>query len=209
MSTTSSATGRAAEAKAAKQKKILAVTSVIFLAVVGFQLPKLMGGGGSQAAAPTDTAVAPVAPGVPDSSGAIAAAPGSLPDTDRVSIEPGSDQLVSFGLFKSKDPFVQQIGANSGAVAPTPIAAPPVPNATPPPTPSAQPQVPPSGTAPNGGLTPATTTPTLTTPAGVSPSSAPVTRRRPRGRPRRRRPPRPWRRPPCRSRRTAPARSSR
>lgn len=171
-------------AKAAKQKKILAVSSVVFLALIGFQLPKLMGGGGSQAAAPpTDTSV--VAP-TPDGSVAVTPAPvtpapvGGLPDTDRISIERGSDQLVSFGLFKSKDPFVQQIGANSGVIAPTPIPAPAIPTSTAPlvpaTTPTAvQPHVPPRRTAPNGGLTPVTTpAPTLTTPAAGSPSSSPV-----------------------------------
>lgn len=174
---------KAEAAKQAKQKKILAVTSVIFLALVGFQLPKLMGGGGSQAAPPPTSTVAGLdgAAAVPSATpSATPLAPGVLPDTDRVVVERGSDQLVSFGLFKSKDPFVQQIGANAGGVAPTPtpIPAPPIVNTTAPlvTTPTPAPTVPPRRTAPNGGLTPVTTTtPVLTTPSVVSPPTTPVT----------------------------------
>ena len=76
---------------------------MILLALLGFQLPKLLGKSKNVPdPSPTETTVSAV-PGVPG------LAPGQLPDTDRVTIEPTSGQLLSFGLFKSKDPFVQQL----------------------------------------------------------------------------------------------------
>ena len=166
-----SATARAAGEKAKKQKKILAVTSVIFLALLGFQLPKLMhsgGGGGEAAAPPADTSITPATP-------IAAPSASSLPDTDRVTLTPGSGQLVSFGLFKSKDPFVQQLGTTPAeGVTPAPDVTTPQtlpsvtdptvttqPVTTQPVTP--QPVTTPRRTAPNGGLTPVTTTTPTTT----------------------------------------------
>jgi hypothetical protein len=45
-----------------------------------------------------------------------------LRDTDGIALQRDSSQLLSFGLFKSKDPFVQQLVTTSAA--PTPPAAP-------------------------------------------------------------------------------------
>ncbi len=95
-----------AEKKVKRQKQIIAVGSVVLLAVVGFQLPKLLGGGNDEASSTTTPIAASSTPA------ASSAAGGSLPDTDHVVIQRGSDQLLSFGLFKSKDPFVQQLSAN-------------------------------------------------------------------------------------------------
>ncbi len=164
------ATARAAGEKEKKQRKILIVSSVLFLALLGFQLPKLMhgaggGGGGGQAAAPpADTSVVPAAPIAVPSSGA-------LPDTDRVTVTPGSGQLVSFGLFKSKDPFVQQLAeTTAGGITPLPETTPETLPAVTTPEATTQPVTTPTSvprrTAPNGGLTPVTT-PTLTTPSAV------------------------------------------
>jgi hypothetical protein len=157
-----------ADAKVKRQKQILAVGSVILLALLGYQLPKLLGG---RSAAPTPTTTAGTVAVPPTSS--IAAAPGKLPDTDRVSIEPQSGQLLSFGLFKSKDPFVQQLSTLASALPSTPTTPAPV-ATTPFVTPTvAQPSTPPRRTAPNGGLTPVTTTsPASTVPF---PSTTPVT----------------------------------
>jgi hypothetical protein len=157
-----------ADAKVKRQKQILAVGSVILLALLGYQLPKLLGG---SSAAPTPTTTAGTVAVPPASPTAVA--PGKLPDTDRVSIEPQSGQLLSFGLFKSKDPFVQQLSTLASALPSAPTT--PAPAATAPfvtPTVS-QPSTPPRRTAPNGGLTPATTTsPAATVPF---PSTTPVT----------------------------------
>ncbi len=156
MSTT--AAQKLAKAKVRRQKQIIAVGSVVLLAVLGFQLPKLLGGGGSETALPATTAV----PGLlPSPAGAV---PVKLPDTDRAVAQRDSNQLMSFGLFKSKDPFVQQLSANASAPTPTPV---PAPEAKP-----ASPQAPPAGgpatvPAPNEPSYPGTPeTPAPTTPAG-------------------------------------------
>jgi hypothetical protein len=110
-----------AQQKAKKQKKLLALLSVVFLALVGYQLPKILGGDSQPSSAsggtpPAATGPTPVAPGpLPPP------LPTTLPDTDRVVVQPQSGQLLSFGLFKSKDPFVQQLGASDTA----PSSAPP------------------------------------------------------------------------------------
>ena len=149
-----------ADARAKRQKLILAVASVVLLALLGFELPKLMSGGYTyHGNLPTTTAVSPGTPG-----SALAVAPGSLPDTDRVSIEPGSGQLIAFGLFKSKDPFVQQLSTVPGAAVPesaTPAST--TSDSTTPSadtTPASQPHTPPAST----GLTAVTTTGSSTVP---------------------------------------------
>lgn len=150
--------------KAKRQKQFVVVGSVVLLAVLGYQLPKLLSHG-SQTAPPVTTtpSVNPVGP-------QPTAAAGKLPDTDRVVIQRDSNQLVSFGLFKSKDPFVQQLSTN----ALTPVASP---AAT---APKAKPKSKPKlASGPIGvGLTPVqTTTTTAATSTGASspPSSSPVT----------------------------------
>jgi hypothetical protein len=173
--------------KVRRQKQIIGVGSVVLLALVGFQLPKLLGGGGEDAAAPTVTATVS-APGTP----AVTSATASLPDTGRVVIQRDAGQLVSFGLFKSKDPFVQQLSANAPAAttpSPSPIPSPSVPSlgpiaggstpATPTTTSSATP-APPTSSAPGPTETsePAPgspqTTPTATTPPAPSTTPAAV-----------------------------------
>jgi hypothetical protein len=170
-----------AQEKAKKQKKLLAVLSVVFLALVGYQLPKLLGGdsepssaaGGTPPAAtgPTPAAPAPTSPAVPLST--------TLPDTDRVVVQPQSGQLLSFGLFKSKDPFVQQLGASETAPSsePTPMTAteptlttdePSQPH-NPPQLTTTEPVVP-SSPVPSQVTLPSETTPTPTTPATTTPS---------------------------------------
>lgn len=100
-------------AKDAKQKKILIVLGVVLLALMAFQLPKLMGGGSEPAAAPgTSTPVA----GDPAAAAAVpgAVAPSAAPldlATAAKGARPkaGESQLASFSLFEAKDPFVQKI----------------------------------------------------------------------------------------------------
>src|SRR4051794_15872978 len=98
---------RAQEEKAKKQKKVLAILSVVLLGLMGFELPKMLGGSNSSASSDPTASVA--AESLPAAGTPAAVAPGSLPNTDRIDFQAGSGQLISFGLFKSKDPFVQQL----------------------------------------------------------------------------------------------------
>jgi hypothetical protein len=154
-----------AAAKVRREKMILAVGSVVLLAVLGFELPKMLSRGGAPTAAPA----LPTAPSV--SGSPLAAASGTLPNTDRVVVQHDPGQLLSFGLFKSKDPFVQQLGTT-----PAPASAPPpastrqittttTPNGTPPSV------IPPTTTS----ATPVTTSTLGTTPlTPPSPSTPPT-----------------------------------
>ena len=73
------------------------------------------------AASTTATTATPAATATPAQ--AVSAGPTQLSDTDVVTVQAGSGQLVSFGLFKSKDPFVQQLASATPAAATTPSAA--------------------------------------------------------------------------------------
>jgi hypothetical protein len=165
------------------------VGSVVLLAILGFELPKVLGGH-----AETVPAVTTTSPSLVGSSPAVAA--GKLPDTDRVVIQRDSNQLLSFGLFKSKDPFVQQLSTNASAPVASPLPAPkpstakPRPAASPPlgvgltpgvtttPGASTSPSNPPSSsgspviTPGSTGTTPTATAPATTTPA--APETAPT-----------------------------------
>jgi hypothetical protein len=112
------------KAKARKQKILAAVLGVVFLGVVAFQAPTILGlfkGSSSTASsepAPTPT---PAPSPAPAASAAAAAAPAAAPapageliDSD-VAPEPAEGQLVTFDRFESKDPFVQQVGDASAA----------------------------------------------------------------------------------------------
>jgi hypothetical protein len=95
-----------------KQKIFVAIGGLVLLALLAFQLPKLLGGSDSTAAGTTtDTATVagetapPVDTAVPGSIGLV--------DTDRP-LAPGPGQLRSFGTFTRKDPFVQQLATPSG-----------------------------------------------------------------------------------------------
>lgn len=113
-----------AKAKAARQKKIAIGLGVLFVAVLAFQGPKtlkMLKGPSTPVAAPAETATptpastpaptpgtavapsgAPAAVSSPD-----AAQPAVLASSDQLP-SPGAGQLLSFELFESKDPFVQQ-----------------------------------------------------------------------------------------------------
>jgi hypothetical protein len=144
-----------ADAKVKRQKQILAVGSVILLALLGFELPKMLGGHGS---ANATTQAAPAAPATPSPA---ALAPGQLPDTDQAVLTTQSDQLLSFGLFKSKDPFIPQLSAEPVPVGiPAPASAAP-PATAPPPSAGSRPQ--------RGAPAPSAPGPTTTTIPGVSP----------------------------------------
>jgi hypothetical protein len=161
-----------------RQKIFIAVGSVALLAILGFELPKVMGGkGGSEAVATTTAAALP---------GAAAPAPvtpaGKLPNTDQVVVVRDSSQLISFGLFKSKDPFVQQLDTNPAETTPSAPAPAPTPATTIPPAPSGGTPVVilplnpststnPGESAPGVGVTPGQTG---TTPGTTAPAAAPV-----------------------------------
>jgi hypothetical protein len=163
-----------------RQKIFIAVGSVLLLAILGFELPKVMGGKGGTEAVATTTAPAPGAP-----AGAAPVVPAAkLPDTDQVAVVRDSNQLISFGLFKTKDPFVQQLSTTpegtAPSSAPTPIPAPTGPTATPPggtgggSTPLTPAVVPPGviGTPapPTGSPGSTVTTPGATTPSAPVPA---------------------------------------
>lgn len=102
-------TPEARAARERKQKIFVLVGGLFLLALLAFQLPKLLGGSSSPEATATTTAAAPVAgepvvgttPSAPVASGAPVATAG---------------KITSFGVFSRKDPFVQQ------AVTPAPTA---------------------------------------------------------------------------------------
>ena len=159
-----------AQKKVRRQKQFIAVGSVVLFALLGFEMTKVLShGGGRQAAPPTPTTAtsSSVAGSTTTSS-----SDWKLPDTDRVVVQRNTDQLLSFGLFSSKDPFVQQLAAtpsppaSPAAVAPTPVTrSPRAPITTTPPRPVRL------------GLTPVTTTPAPSVPpsaATTSPAPAPA-----------------------------------
>ena len=160
-----------AEKRVRRQKIFIAVGSVVLLAVLGFELPKMMGGKRRQPRQPRRRrcprprpALSPVVPA------------GKLPNTDQVVVQRDSNQLISFGLFKSKDPFVQQLSTNPAGAEqpPTAPSAAGGPAAT---TPSSYP-----------AGTPSSPTPAVVPPGVVvTPTQTPATRAAP-DRPERRRP---------------------
>jgi hypothetical protein len=118
------------KAKAKRQKIILAVLGVLFLGVIAYQAPTILGlfngGSSTTASEPAPPSPTPVAPAVPAAPGAPAAQPAAgtaqLVDTD-VPAGPTQGQLVTFDRFESKDPFVQQaIEESEGSAQPAPPA---------------------------------------------------------------------------------------
>jgi hypothetical protein len=119
------------KAKARKQKIVAAVLGVLFLGVMVYQAPTILGlfGGGSsevatEPAPPPPPAAAAPAPGVATPAAAPATGSAELVDTDVVA-EPTQGQLVTFDRFESKDPFAQQAEENTGESAPAAETAPP------------------------------------------------------------------------------------
>jgi hypothetical protein len=124
------------KAKAKRQKIIAAVGGVILLGVLAFQVPRTMkmlnqSSGSSSTSTPapatTTTSSGPIAApslGGGNATASTAAATGGdgLSDPDATAVA-ASGQLLAFGLFRSKDPFVQQLTAKSTAAAPKPAAA--------------------------------------------------------------------------------------
>jgi hypothetical protein len=124
------------KAKAKRQKIYAAIGGVILLGVLAFQVPRTLkmlhpsdGSSTSSAPAPatTTSSSSPIAApslGGGNATASTAAATGGdgLSDPDAVAVA-ASGQLLAFGLFRSKDPFVQQLTAKSASAAPQPAAS--------------------------------------------------------------------------------------
>jgi hypothetical protein len=109
------------QAKARKQKILIAVLGVVFLAVMAYQAPTILGvfgGSSSEAAEPVATAPPVPAPLTPAAAATPAQGSATLIDSD-VAPEPANGQLLSFDRFESKDPFVQQVGRGGDTPAPS------------------------------------------------------------------------------------------
>jgi hypothetical protein len=118
------------KAKAKRQKIYAGVGGVILLAVLAFQVPRTLkmmhpadASSSSPAPAATTPASTPTPISAPSLSGGNAAAATAAPGGDGITDPdavppPQSGQLLAFGLFRSKDPFVQQLKL-SGATGPT------------------------------------------------------------------------------------------
>jgi hypothetical protein len=131
-----------AKQKEKRQKIIAIVGAVLLLAVLAFQLPRVMKmmhkkgiaaacnsacpGASASSAPPTGTTPSLAAPtlagsGLTTTTPAVASADGVTSGDSAPAVQPG--QLASFSLFKSKDPFAQQLyngssvstGSGSGA----------------------------------------------------------------------------------------------
>jgi hypothetical protein len=110
--------------KDAKQKKLLIVLVPVFLALVAWQGPKMLKAfSGPEAAAtpapvattaPTDPTAAPPPTGTTETSAAT-----ELSDTDVPPVA-GTDRLISFSRFESRDPFGQPGGVDTGTDPGTP-----------------------------------------------------------------------------------------
>jgi hypothetical protein len=142
-----------AAAKARKQKMILAVGGVLLLGLAAFQVPKLMHRSGTPPPAPLTSSTAS-SPDNPNGLEASAAAPATpAPAAAVVTGKPGAvvagvalpgaratqasgNQLISFTLFKAKDPFVPKVAdaqspSTTAATTTTGSSAPPAGSAAP------------------------------------------------------------------------------
>jgi hypothetical protein len=102
------ATANPRAARERKQKIFVAVGGLFLLAMLAFQLPKILGGPESTAVTTTTTGTTTVAgETIPPVDEAVPISV-ALTDTDRP-LAPGPGQLRSFSTFTRKDPFVQQL----------------------------------------------------------------------------------------------------
>jgi hypothetical protein len=161
--------------KEARQKKFLMIGGGLFIAIMGYQMMTLMSGKkGLPPEAVVATSTIPGAPapnsltppGLPSAPAPVGAS-NSLADTDAPPVGEATGQLVSFGLFETKNPFAPQVRANSPGASQPPadgatVSASGGTVATRPPT-----GLSPTGTTPAG----ATKTPALPGSAGADPSS--------------------------------------
>ena len=123
------------KAKAKRQKIFAAIGGVILLGLLAFQVPRTMkmlhpaeesSSSSAPAATTATTSTSPIAaPSLAGGNATAAAAPGGdgLVDADAPPA-PQSGQLLAFGLFRTKDPFKQQLevaddGTSSGGTTPS------------------------------------------------------------------------------------------
>jgi hypothetical protein len=170
------------KAKAKRQKIILACSGVLLVLLLALQGPKTLkmlnakppaDESHAPVAAPAAPAVAPTSPAVlaptqaPAQAAAVVTPDGvGIPNTTQAPV-PASGQLVAFSRFKSKDPFVQQVGAAdsngtssdtpaTGSAAAATATAPPTTTATAMGAPALAPTAPPAATMTVTPTTPAT-----------------------------------------------------
>jgi hypothetical protein len=122
------------KAKAKRQKIFAAIGGVILLGLLAFQVPRTMkmlhpaeesSSSSAPVATTATTPTSPIAaPSLAGGNATAAAAPGGdgLVDADAPPV-PQSGQLLAFGLFRTKDPFKQQLevadGTGSGGTTPS------------------------------------------------------------------------------------------
>ena len=108
-------------AKERKQKIFVAVGGLLLLAMLAFQLPKILGGSSSSVAPTTETTATGDTTGTPAPGPASTQTPVALRDTDvRLAVSPG--KLSSFTLFSKKNPFLQQVAPPSPFATSAPVA---------------------------------------------------------------------------------------
>jgi hypothetical protein len=167
-----------ARAKAKRQKIILAVLGVVFLAVLAWQVPsvlKIMNKKPPTAATtPPPAAVPAPAPGVPGTPVSATPTPGAgLTDSDPAAQAAGG-QLVTFDRFSSKDPFQQQaLLREATPSAPTGGTADP-PATTQPSTSSTRPPPPPPASAPTSAQIAVNGSSETVSKGGTFPQSDPI-----------------------------------
>ncbi len=93
-------TPEARAARERKQKIFVVVGGLFLLALLAFQLPKLLGGSSDAAAAPTTATETTATPGV--------TAPVAVPAASTTPVA-ATAKLTAFSVFERKDPFVQHV----------------------------------------------------------------------------------------------------
>ncbi len=177
-----------------KRAKIMAgVGVVLLLAVGGYEIPSIMKGTKPAAAPPppSTTISLPTSPNLPGSSASAApTAENPYGNPDAIPVLASNNQLVSFSLFESKNPFRPQVTTPTTTTpADTPGTTPTDTTTTPTSTTPAGTVVPPTGpsaTPTSTGTTPTASAPTVTilvngskatvAAEGTFPSSSPVFR---------------------------------
>jgi hypothetical protein len=101
-------TPEARAARERKQKIFVVVGGLLLLALLAFQLPKLLGGSSSPEAATTAGQTTLAGQATTPTIGAPIAATGAAPVA---AVE--TAKITSFSLFAPKDPFVQQVKTNN------------------------------------------------------------------------------------------------
>jgi hypothetical protein len=164
-----------AKAKAKRQKIILAVLGVVFLAVLAWQVPsvlKMMNKKPAAAATTPPPAAAPATPVTPVPGTPVSATtPGAgLTDSDPAA-QAATGQLVTFDRFASKDPFQQQALLGDSTPAPTETKVEPPSGTT---TSSTKPPPPPPAPAPTSAQIAVNGSSETVAKGGTFPQSDPV-----------------------------------